>query len=172
MRAEGGGVDLQVGFMLEYAEVVKAFAFEKAEVSHEEDRFDPKSGKKTETEKVVDSEGGTWVRLNGVECNANGEWHDGELEPFFEELGAHLGCGVSTFGGGELGMVAFNLVGDDANVPNTSYDPHQDWSVGSALDLEKLAGLWPELNRVARKMRELGLQPSKPSVFAAMVVQD
>lgn len=174
MRAEGGGVGLKVGWSLPYDDVVRAFSFEREEVSHEEDRFDPKSGRKTGTEKVVDVVGGTCVRLNGKEWFLE-EWWDASMEEFFEELGQTVGCAVSAFGGQEYGQVAFDLAGDpELYAKDSSYDPHPDWSVGPAVYLGKLQEAMDSFKaqEVRDKLAGLGLEAGPVVVFMAMSVQE
>lgn len=173
MRAEGGGVDVKVGFMVPYEDLVKPLTFEKAEESHLEDRFDPKTGAKLEPEKVVDVEAGPWVRLNGKEWPLE-EWWDSAMEEFFEELGAHVGCGVSTFGGHHYGWVAFDLLGDSCEVPNTSYDCHSDWSAGRALSLSKVVEMTTSFKgqEVRDKLRGMGLEIGEVLIFPALSVQE
>lgn len=179
MRAEGGGVSLKVGFFLPWEDVVKVLAYEREEVSHEEDRFDPKSGRKTGTEKVVDEEGGQYVRVteDGKSWFCPEDYKPYDLddeEGLLEELGARVGCGVSTFGGGDLWMVAFDLLGDSCEVPNTSYDPHPDWSAGRSISLGKLVEMTMSFKgqEVRDRLRGMGLEVGEVLIFPEVYVQD
>lgn len=174
MRAEGGGVDLKVGWALPFDDVVAKFRFEKAEESHLEDRFDPKTGAKLDPERVVDVHAGEWIRLNGKEWPSE-EWWDSSMEEFFEELGSVLGCSVSGFGGQEYGQIAFDLAGDpEVYAKDTSYDPHQDWSVGSAIYFGKLQEAMDSFKavEVRDKLAGMGLEVGPVVVFMAMHVQE
>lgn len=179
MRAECGGVTLTVGFFLPWEDVCAALAFEQAEESHEEDRFDPKTGRKSGTETVVDREGGRYLRFEeggrAWYCPEDSKPYDlDDEEAFLEELGARAGCGVATFGGGETWYVSFNLVGDSCEVPGTSYDPHSDWSAGRALSLSKLVEMTSSFKgrEVRDRLEGMGLKVGEVLVFPEMTVQD
>lgn len=179
--SEEGGTSVSVGFFMSYADALRPFVFEKAEESHEEDRFDKKTGKKTGTEKVVDVEGGTYVKLPSVE----GEWGpvvlgDGEdeemgspaedgTEEFLETLAGILGCQVESFGG-EYTFVGFNvaLKGDYAD---DSYDPSSHFSAGDSLYLSKVMEMGDRVKSLSKKMKEVGYKDiGKPVIYNAFTV--
>jgi hypothetical protein len=60
---------LVVGFAIDWNDLKKAVGKPMPEQSHMEDRFDPKTGKPTRREKVVDVEGGMGLFLLGVEVD-------------------------------------------------------------------------------------------------------
>jgi hypothetical protein len=182
--AEEGGSSLSVGVFMSYKDACTPFLFEKKEVSHKEDRFDPKTGKKVGTEKVVDVEGGTYVRIPGVD----GEWgpvcfgddsdadsegcgspcEDG-TEEFLEALGGVLGCQVETFGG-VYTWVGFNVaVGGD--YAKDSYDCTSRWSAGDSLYLSKVVEMGDRAQSLLKKMKGMGFKDlGKPVVYNALQV--
>jgi len=179
--SEEGGTSLSVGFFMPYADALRPFAFEKAEVSHEEDRFHPKTGKKVGTEKVVDAEGGWYVKLPGddeewgpVRLGDDGEEQQGSpaedgTEEFLEALGGVLGCQVESFGG-ECPLVGFNvaLKGDYAD---DSYDATGRWSAGSSIYLSKVMEMGDRVKSLSKKMKALGFKDlGKPVVYNALTV--
>ena len=182
--SEEGGTSVSVGFFMSYADALRPFVFEKAEESHEEDRFNPKSGKKTGTEKVVDVEGGKYVKLPGVEgewgpvyfgheddADADGCGSPGEdgTEEFLEALGGILGCQVEWFGG-VYTWVGFNVAirGDYAN---DSYDATSRFSAGDSLYLSKVMEMGDRVKHLSKKMKELGYKDfGKPVVYNALMV--
>ena len=179
--SEEGGTSLSVGFFMPYADALRPFAFEKAEVSHEEDRFHPKTGKKVGTEKVVDAEGGWYVKLPGddeewgpVRLGDDGEEQQGSpaedgTEEFLEALGGVLGCQVESFGG-ECPLVGFNvaLKGDYAD---DSYDPTCHMSAGPSLYLGKVMEMADRVRSLSKAMKAVGLKPpSKAVVYSAFTV--
>jgi hypothetical protein len=186
--SEEGGTSVSVGFFMSYADALRPFTFERAEESHEEDRFDPKTGKKVGTEKVVDVEGGTYVRLPvGLQAalGAFGPVQLGEVEEadehdmgspaedgtegFLEALGEILGCQVESFGG-EYSMVGFNvaLKGDYAD---DSYDPTSRMSAGPSIHLSKVMEMGDRVKALSKKMKALGFKDlGKPVVYNAFSV--
>lgn len=177
MRAECGNASLCVGFFLSWEEVVKALAYEREEVSHEEERFDAKTGGKVAPEKVVDEEGGRYVRVTeGGQswfCPEGSKPHDLDDEDgFFEELGARVGCGVFHFGGGDVAYVAFDLLGDSCNVPDTSYDVCDDWDAGSAISLGKMVEMTASFKgqEVRDRLEGMGLKVGQVLIFPALHV--
>lgn len=182
--SEEGGTSVSVGFFMSYADALRPFCFEKEEVSHEEDRFNPKSGKKTGTEKVIDVEGGTYVRLPasndeygpvhfGQESDADAEGcgspaEDG-TEEFLEALGRALGCQVESFGG-VYTWVGFNVAvkGDYAD---DSYDCTSHFSAGDSLYLSKVMEMGDRVKQLSKNMKALGYKDiGKPVVYNALAV--
>jgi hypothetical protein len=183
--SEEGGTSLSVGFFMSYADALRPFVFERAEESHEEDRFDAKTGKKVGTETVVDVEGGTYVKLpTGLQAALGAfgpvQLGDGEdekmgspgedaIEEFLEALGEILGCQVEDFGG-ECPMVGFNvaLKGDYAD---DSYDATGRWSAGSSIYLSKVMEMGDRVKSLSKKMKALGFKDlGKPVVYNALTV--
>ncbi len=166
MSGSEGKASLSVGYFLPYEEVVKVFGYKHRQKSHLEDRFDPKTGAKLEPVKIIDEPGGLWVKLGEHDEPFQEFPPDFDDEEFCEELGAQLGCGVERFSQGEF----FGFSVQDGNMTGSGYEPHHYWSVGEALYFDTLITLGPSLKILAKKMEELGLQPSKPCVFAAVKV--
>jgi hypothetical protein len=179
--SEEGGTSLSVGFFMSYADALRPFTFERAEESHEEDRFDAKTGKKVGTETVVDVEGGTYVKLPGSDESWGpvqlGDGEDEEMgspgedgtEEFLEALGHILGCQVEHFGG-QYSLVGFNVAvkGDYAD---DSYDPTSRFSAGSSIYLSKAMEMGDRAKSLSKKMRELGFKDlGKPVVYNAFSV--
>lgn len=171
-------VSLSVGFFMSYENAVKPFVFLKKEKSHGENRYDPKTGRKVSVEKVIDVEGGKYLKLPGSEE----EWgpihfdrespHDGGspsddgVEGFFEDLSILLGCKIELFGG-ELSYIGFTVAGSD-DYGCDSYDPHGYISVGPSLYLAKIPAMIKRADLLSKKMKELGLKVTgKPVVYTA-----
>lgn len=179
--AEEGGTSLSVGFFMSYADALRPFAFEKAEESREEDRFDQRTGAKVGTETVVTVEGGTYVKLPG----SDEEWGpvqlgDGEdedmgspgedgTEGFLEALGEILGCQVEAFGG-EYAWVGFNVALRE-DYADDSYDATSRFSAGGSLYLSKVVEMGDRAKSLSKKMGEVGFKdPGKPVVYNALTV--
>jgi hypothetical protein len=183
--AEEGGSSLSVGFFMSYADALRPFCFERAEESHEEDRFDTKTGRKTGTETVVDVEGGTYVRIpvglqaalgafgpvslgDGEDEQMGSPGEDG-TEGFLEALAEVLGCQVEHFGG-EYSYVGFN-VAVNADYAKDSYDPTGRFSAGSSLYLSKVMEMGDRVKELSKKMKALGYKDlGKPVVYNAFTV--
>jgi hypothetical protein len=183
--SEEGGTSVSVGFFMSYADAMRPFTFERKESSHEEDRFDAKTGKKVGTEKVVDVEEGTYVKLptglkaalgafgpvrlgDGEDEDMGSPGEDG-TEDFLEALGSMLGCQVESFGG-EYQYVGFNaaLNGDYAK---DSYDPTSRMSAGPSLYLSKVMEMGERVKELSKKMKALGFKDlGKPVVYNAFMV--
>jgi hypothetical protein len=177
MRAECGNASLVVGFFLPWADVCAALAYEREEKSHLEERFDEKTGRKKKPVKVVDEEGGRYIRVSpeGQEWLCPEDTKPYELddeEAFFEELGARVGCGVFHFGGGDVAYIAFDLLGDSCSVPNTSYDVCDDWDAGSALSLSKVVETTSSFKgrEVRERLEGMGLKVGEVLIFPALHV--
>lgn len=186
MGSVDGGTSVSVGFFMSYADALRPFTFERAEEYHEEDRFDEKTGKKVGTEKVVDVEGGTYVKLpTGLQAalGAFGPVYLGDkegeqmgspcedgTEEFLEALGDLLGCGVEHFGGPHYTFVGFNVaLGED--YANDGYDVSSDLSAGSSLYLSKVVEMGDRVKELSKKMKALGYKDlGKPVVYNAFAV--
>jgi hypothetical protein len=179
--SEEGGTSVSVGFFMSYADALRPFTFERAEESREEDRFHPKTGKKVGVEKVVDAEGGTYVRLPGLDDTWGpvqlGDAEDEDMgspgedgtEEFLESLAGILGCQVESFGG-EHSLVGFNvaLKGDYAD---DSYDPTCHMSAGPSIYLSKVMEMGHLVKSLSKKMKDMGFKDlGKPVVYNAFSV--
>lgn len=179
--AEEGGTSVNVGFFMSYEDALKPFVFEKEEVSHEEDRFHPKSGKKVGAEKVVDVEGGKYVKLPGSdeewgpvffgdeESEGCGSPAEDGTEGFLEAMGGILGCEVEHFGG-QYSFVGFN-VAVKADRADDDYDPTSRFSAGSSLYFAKVVEMGDRVKALSKKMKDLGFKDlGKPVVYNSFTV--
>lgn len=177
-----GGTSIGVGFTMSYADALRPFTFEKKEESHEEDVFSEKTGQKTGQKKVVDVEGGTYVKLPG----SDEEWGPVQLgdaededmgspgedgtEEFLEALGVLLGCRVEDFGGPSYTFVGFN-VAFKAEYDGEGYDVTGNLSAGGDLYLSKVMEMGDRVQSLSKKMKELGFKKlPKPTVYNAFSV--
>lgn len=101
-----------VGYVIPVEDFFKPLLVKSKEVSHMEDRFDPKSGKKLDKqEKVIDREAGFNVKVGDEEFEGPGA--DDDLENFnpddevTEAIGALLGCNVRVTGNFYNGCCVF-----------------------------------------------------------------
>lgn len=172
-------VSLSVGFFMSYENAVKPFVFLKKEKSHGENRYDPKTGRKVSVEKVIDVEGGKYLKLPGSEeewgpihfgeeTHEGGSPSDDGVEGFFEDLSILLGCEIELFGG-ELSYIGFTMAGSD-DYGCDSYDPHDCISVGPSLYLAKIPAMTERAKLLSKKMQKLGLKPGQPVVYMACEV--
>lgn len=160
-------VSLGVGFVMAFDDVVDPFLNGiTEEVSHEEKRFDPKTGECIGTVKVVDIEPG--IRL-ALLPNSSKKWgidvKTFDKIDFFSELGTLLGCNVIMFCEGEL--VGFDVCKSSDTVADTSYYASDEVSIGSSLSLQKVMRMEARAKKLLLKMKKLGLRPrsSKPVIF-------
>lgn len=192
MRAESGHANVMVGFFVPWAAVVAALAYERAEEAHDEPRFDGKTGQPVEPERVVDVEGGRWLRVTpeGGTWPCVGDPDDSPTAPFefegydipgveptpdlFKELSQRVGCEVSYFGGGETWYVAFDILPPGCEVSNTSYDLPCDFSAGSALSFGKVVEAMTSFKaqEVRDRLRGMGLEVGEVLIFPALGIQD
>jgi hypothetical protein len=93
-----------VGFAISFEDFFKPLLKPSKEVSHMEDRFDPKTGKKLPTQaKVIDREAGFNIVVGKEEFEGPQDESDleGSWSPeddLMEAIGEHLGCSVSYTG--------------------------------------------------------------------------
>ncbi len=171
-------VSIVVGFTLPANKVLKAFAYQREEEFHFEERFDPKTGKSTgKNWKVVDQEGGTWVCAipQGDPVKVDGDLDEpiscqddvGE-DSFWEDLGDLLECEVTPFDT----MVAFGIFGRPKPLPNTSYDPTSHISVDHARSLADVAShlLKRRLDELKKRMLKHGLKAGRAGMHPVVQV--
>jgi len=146
--------NLAVGFITTGKNVVKPFTVTLPEKFHMEDRFDPKTGKKLPSEKVVDFEGGESFKLDGQE-------YDEEYE-LLEALSEKLGCCIENAGGytnGETLYVTAALDTDDDTLDEGRV------YVGGGSTPADVAQAAKEANALSKKFKKLGIELGEVKVF-------
>lgn len=177
-----GGTSVSVGFFMSYADALRPFTFERDEESHEEDRFDEKTGRKKGTKKVVDVEAGTYVKLPGSDEVYGpvvlGDGEDEEMaspcedgtEEFLESLADILGCQVETFGGPSYTLIGFNVALKE-DYADDDYEVTGNLSAGSSLYLSNVVEMGERVRALSLKMKEMGYaDPGRPVVYNAFEV--
>lgn len=149
-------VHLGVGYILDREDIVALFRVEIPEKFHMEKRFDPKSGKKIEPEKVIDEE-------SGEEFEYKGKKYENEYE-LFEALGQDLGCNIANCGGysdDEVIRVTLDIETDDSGVDDGRF------TVGGAAAFNDVTAKRAELMALKKKFKKLGIDLGEPKVFPA-----
>lgn len=172
------------GFVLSYADALRPFTFEQAEESHEEPRFDAKTGKPGAPERVVTREAGLYVKLPGSSQSWGpvvlGDGEDEEMgtpmqdgtEEFLEALGDMLECRVDEFGGPYCSYVGFNVVLQEDHIPDGSYEPTSRISAGAGICLSNMADIFGRAASLRRRMLKVGFKDEDinlPQVYNAVV---
>lgn len=149
---------LAVGFHIPYEDFCKVFIRKtREEVSHMEDRFDPKTGAKLEPIKVVDEEAVKVIVFNGQNYDPD------EMYELTDALAAYLKCDIDTDGSSN---------GDQDYVFTPKYTTDSFYghdygrlTVGGALTYKQVVKLGPVLDALRLKLIKLGLKPGKAVVM-------
>lgn len=156
------GIDIDqsisIGFVLEEDEIKQVFGVATPEVSHMEDRFDPKTGAKLEPKKVIDTHSYTTFTLENKKF-------DGEYE-LMEALAKHLDVTVDRFGdsfGGRSGYVVGLGHGTG------SCDAKRCPELGE-IDLQEVIDDLPKLMELGDKLTNLGFSSRKVKIFNCYTV--
>jgi hypothetical protein len=141
-----------VGWILDAEQILKKLGRVVEEKSHMEPRFHEKTGKKLTPVKVVDKEAHRVVELDGqafeVSC-CDGD--DSEIEALAEYIADKFGCHLVEFGDNRFNsqpQYAISLCRSDDITPR---------AMASALRKAPV---------VEKKIRGLGIQPSKFNIFS------
>lgn len=134
---------LAFGYKFTRQDIWDCFGRQCPEVSHEELRFDPRTGLPTAPAKVIDEEDSCRLFLNGVD-------YGDDVEEFIDELGSLIGASVVVYGA-EYGYVIGPGVPDEISV-------------------EGLMRLETEASEIGFRLRELGLDAKEPMVQACLFI--
>jgi len=152
-----------VGYVVQVEDLFRKLLRRRDGLTHEEDRFDPRTGKQAAPATVVDVEAGWDVVVDGrafegpeskaVSSLWGWRWEpDGEL---LDVLAARVGCSVTLLGRAhdEIVFVCFQPTGlrrrKDGSVPLDSIAKHRG-----------------EVKRIGRAAKELRLRLGRPGVYA------
>jgi len=150
----------RVGFEFSVKELQKAFGFKIREKSHKEDRFDPKTGAKLQPEKVVDVEEHIGYKFLGkVIKDSDYE----EVEELSNLIARHLKCLYNT-SDGYNGVVSVVF---GPKMPRVLRDGDSFGHVDgpASYPFDAIAKMAPELKRIEKGLKKLGLQPGKAGIF-------
>jgi len=167
--SEEGSSEICVGFFMTLEEALKPFLVTQDEISHLEDRFDPKTGKKIEPVKVVDREKGVYAKLpNSVELLVK---DDDMPEEFLKFLRETLGIlNITSFGGGDCTFIGFDVARANDYEDDTSYDPSCHFSVGGSLKFTRVLEMIRPLSDLGKKLKDLGYEVGQPCIFSAVLI--
>lgn len=150
------GCYLGIGFITDKETVLAPFRKVLPEVSHMEDRFDQKTGKKLAPVKVVD-EG------EGEEFVFDGRHYDDDFE-LFEAIGKKLNCSIGDTGGYTEGTTVYIEV--DVDTDDGGVDDGR-FTVGGAATFADVTALRAQLTKLKRDFKKLGIELDEPMVFPA-----
>jgi hypothetical protein len=141
-----------VGWLLDEDNIPKKYRSFRKEVSHLEDRFDPKTGKKITQEKVIDSEEQDIFVLEGEEYDDSSE--------FFEHLAITIGGVTEQVGDFNGGDVSYAI------------EPAIDKADMNEGDLKVLSmpKYTKKLKVMQRKLAKLGFDVGEPMIRAVLNV--
>jgi hypothetical protein len=132
-----------IGYEFDAEGLSKFFLIKVPEVSHMEERFDPKTGKPVAPVKVVDRAAGEAFQIPGT----TEIYDDTCLQSFIEEeLAAYLGCSVD---------VSFNAW--DGTIGNVVFCPDLEFR-GSSIPLGYVMELMPKFDQIKLKLEKLGIE--------------
>ncbi len=158
------GIDYEcgtaIGFRFTHEELCKPFKQEVAEVSHLEDRFDPKTGKRIAPAVVVDVLGGESLFLDGEEFE---HWQD-----LSQAVADKLDCRLWIDG---------DMNGDDPSfvfgltpVREEAGEDFGPVSTGDHYSFADVAKLGPRLKSLKKRLEALGLEPNEARIYSTCFV--
>lgn len=147
-------VTLGVGVAVTRAELERVFCVRREAETHEEPRFDPRTGAPAAPEVVVDR--GAWRAFRISDGEVAQDFED-EWE-FLDALAGRIGCGWDYWVGydGDAGRYLFKaaLELDDSGVEDGRF------SCSGGAGWAEVCALGPELERIDLALRSYGLRPS------------
>jgi hypothetical protein len=154
---------LAVGFRVTSQEIEETFGEPREEDFHMEQRFDPRTGKRLEDEKVVTRPAGLNLVLRDCEFDSVEEL----VDAMAGEVGAvSYPCG-SYMGGDEFDFIIGPKVPDEA----TSGFEDSHITVDGGFPFERLAELGPELARIKKELDlKFSFEVRNPEVAIAWTV--
>ncbi|HKQ22291.1 MAG TPA: hypothetical protein VJS91_09645 [Nitrososphaeraceae archaeon] len=155
---------LRVGFSLPESVVQKSYMVDHEEVSHYEDRFDPKTGVKLKPKLVIDQPGGEWFEIKVDEDILDSMWEVVEETDFFQNK---FDCKVSSPFDHHPGIVNFFF-----EVPGSaSIDCGRVNVYHTHIPLSWIEDNKTKLNALREKLKkEFGVDPGEPAVFVESMV--
>lgn len=162
----------RVGFVFKAADVIKPFAEKVREESHREERFDPKTGKKSGTEKVVDREAHVRFTFNGKLVGTSDEEEPEEDDALYVEdrlvnlIALKAKCKWWKFGDlNGSGKDIWYVFGPHLPqyVKNHGLNAGRVTSDGG-LDFQTVAKQTAKLKQIGTALKKMGLKPGKPKV--------
>jgi hypothetical protein len=151
-------VSIGVGCVVTQEDLEKPFSKTVPEISHMEDRYSQKTGKKLAPVKVVDQESHDEL------------WFDGELIEDEDEsymlalkMATKIGCCVLRFGNQLTGNF-FYLFGPRISEQERTESLSCNLSVGGDLSLEEVGSKTKECKKIHEELMKLGVNPEKPKI--------
>jgi hypothetical protein len=151
---------LSVGFEIGYDQILKKYGKYLPEMSHMEDRFDPRTGKKSGQEKVVDHEAGVRVVIGG-ESFGRYDTHE-MVEALEKELGAFVevvndAMSVSSVGNSFM----ISPRGLNFKDPSRITLDYGDIMAQGGLLIDDLVRKLPQFEELGLRLKKLGFKPGK-----------
>jgi hypothetical protein len=147
-----------IGWLIEPSTVPAKMKKEVKEESHQEPRFDPKTGKPIEPETVIDQEEGTVYLLGESEFCEFDEF----ISCLAEKVGGYAGSFGDFVGGDVLYTIEVNIPDKlyaHATVDGKKYVQHDRLPVSSILELQ------PALARIQEALHQLGFDLGEPEII-------
>ncbi len=148
---------IRVGFRLKYEDMVKPFLHKIGEEFHMEPRFDQKTGKQIEDEKIVDKAGYNLYKIGDFEYR--------NVYDLFSTIGASCRCNCGVFGSACVAMEENDIVFTvkmpkeiDTGMPGMN-------SYGGSFLFKDIVILSDKLQELKRNLKSLGLEIGEPEVM-------
>lgn len=144
---------LVIGFLVDRDSFLEPLLKECEAVTHTEERYNQKTGKRLEDVEIVDVEAGEFWVLDDVKVDT-----DQSADPILEEIAGRVGASITKHGDYYDG--SGQLVAIEPALPERRDDGGHDLEVALAAK--------EELTRIERELRKLGLDPGKMGIFSCL----
>jgi hypothetical protein len=153
---------LAVGFEVTGEELNEIFGAGLPEISHMEPRFDPKTGRKTKPEKVITQHESRILRLDGEDYE--------DEHALVEAIASSLSCSYHEVGSHYDDQENMSFIFcPDIKAEFDGFDDSR-LTCSGGISYKTMLNLKPELERISKGLKKMGIDPGEAMVTVAGVV--